>query len=86
MEHIMCLEELDIRKRNMLDEEKLEALKTPALIVWTSHDPTGAVEVGERFKRLIPDSQLVVLEHCGHWPQYEAADDFNRLMIAFFGS
>jgi 2-hydroxy-6-oxonona-2,4-dienedioate hydrolase len=29
---------------------------------------------------------LVVLQRCGHWPQYEAADEFNRPLLEFFGS
>lgn len=84
MNHIMCLQDMDIRRRNMLDQEKLRAISAPTLVVWTSHDPTGAVEVGEQFVKLIPSSRLVVLEGCGHWPQYEAATEFNRLLIDFF--
>jgi 2-hydroxy-6-oxonona-2,4-dienedioate hydrolase len=84
MNHIMCLQELEIRQRNMLDEQALRGIAVPALVVWTSHDPTGAVEVGEKFARLIPGARLVVLEGCGHWPQFEAADEFNRLLTEFF--
>jgi 2-hydroxy-6-oxonona-2,4-dienedioate hydrolase len=84
MEHIMCLQELPIRQRNMLHDDDLKTIAAPALVVWTSHDPTGAVEVGERFVRDIPRSRLVVLERCGHWPQYEAAGEFNRLLLEFF--
>jgi 2-hydroxy-6-oxonona-2,4-dienedioate hydrolase len=84
MNHIMCLQELEIRRRNMLDEEALRGIAVPTLVVWTSHDPTGAVEVGEKFARLIPGARLVVLQGCGHWPQYEAADEFNRLLTDFF--
>jgi 2-hydroxy-6-oxonona-2,4-dienedioate hydrolase len=86
MQHIMCLQELDIRQRSMLHDDDLKTISAPTLVVWTSHDPTGAVEVGERFVRDIPNSKLVVLERCGHWPQYEAADEFNRLLLEFFGS
>ena len=79
MEHIMCLQIMDVRRRNMLSIESLRTIKAPTLIVWTSHDPTGKVEVGETFAREIPDSRLVVMENCGHWPQYEDPDTFNRL-------
>jgi 2-hydroxy-6-oxonona-2,4-dienedioate hydrolase len=52
-------------------------------VVWTSHDPTGAVEVGERIAHLIPNARMVVMDGCGHWPQFENAELFNRLELEF---
>ncbi len=86
MRHIVCLQDMEIRRRNMLDETLLRRISAPTLIVWTTHDPTGAVEVGERFRSAIPGSQLVVLDRCAHWPQYEQADAFNELQIAFLSA
>lgn len=83
MEHIMCLQDLGPRLRNMFDDEQLRRIQAPALVVWTSHDPTGAVEVGERFAREIPDGRLVVMQDCGHWPQFEDAPTFNRHSLEF---
>ena len=31
----------------------------------------------------IPDCRLVMFNHCGHWVQWEHADEFNRLVIDF---
>lgn len=83
MEHIMCLQFMDIRRRNMIPVEDLRKITAPTLVLWTDHDPTGKVEVGETFCREIPDARLVVMENCGHWPQYEDAETFNRLHLAF---
>jgi 2-hydroxy-6-oxonona-2,4-dienedioate hydrolase len=83
MERLLCLQEPDVRRRNLLSDGDLAAIAAPTLVVWTSHDPTGAVEVGEEFARLIPDARLVVLDDCGHWPQFEAADEFNRMHLEF---
>ncbi|MDB5042805.1 MAG: hypothetical protein JWN27_3531 [Candidatus Eremiobacteraeota bacterium] len=83
MRHIVCLQEMETRRRNMLDEEHLERIAAPTLVIWTTHDPTGAVEVGERFRNAIPNARLVVLDRCAHWPQYEQADAFNALQIGF---
>lgn len=83
MDRIMCLQSMDIRKRNLLTEDELRSIRVPTLIVWTDHDPTGAVEVGQRFAEWIPDARLVVMEDCGHWPQYENAEEFNRLHLEF---
>jgi 2-hydroxy-6-oxonona-2,4-dienedioate hydrolase len=86
MEHIMCLQIMDVRRRNMIPIEDLRKIKAPTLIIWTDHDPTGRVEVGETFALEIPGARLVVMKNCGHWPQYEDAATFNELQIGFLGS
>jgi 2-hydroxy-6-oxonona-2,4-dienedioate hydrolase len=83
MEHIMCLQLMEVRQRNMIAVPDLRRIQAPTLVVWTSHDPTGKVEVGETFAREIPNARLVVMENCGHWPQYEDAATFNRIHLEF---
>lgn len=83
MEHIMCLQTMAIRRRSMIPIADLRTISAPTLIVWTTHDPTGKVDVGETFAREIPDARLVVMEECGHWPQFEDAATFNRLHLDF---
>jgi 2-hydroxy-6-oxonona-2,4-dienedioate hydrolase len=85
MEHIMCLQIMEIRRRNMIAIEDLRRITAPTLVVWTDHDPTGKVEVGETFAREIPEARLVVMQNCGHWPQYEDPVTFNRLHLEFLG-
>lgn len=86
MENIMCLQKMDIRQKNMLNDEMLRSIKAKTLVIWTDHDPTGAVEVGERFARTIPNARLEIMKGCGHWPQFEDAATFNRLQLDFLGS
>ncbi|MFD0848654.1 alpha/beta fold hydrolase [Sphingosinicella xenopeptidilytica] len=83
MARILCLQDMDIRRRNMISEAQYRSIKAPALIVWTSHDPTATPEEGRQIAEMIPAAQYVVMNGCGHWPQYENADLFNRLHIAF---
>ena len=52
-------------------------------MLWTTHDPTASVEVGRRLAGLIPGAEFVVMEDCGHWPQYEDAETFNRIHLDF---
>ena len=86
MEHIMCLQDMEVRRRNMIPVSDLRSVAASTLVVWTDHDPTGKVEVGETFAREIPNARLVVMKNCGHWPQYEDAATFNRLHIEFLRS
>lgn len=83
MENILCLQKMEFRTRNLLSEEELRGIKAPTLVVWTDHDPTAPVSVGEKFANLIPGARIVVMTGCGHWPQYEDAPTFNRLHLDF---
>jgi 2-hydroxy-6-oxonona-2,4-dienedioate hydrolase len=83
MHRIMCLQEMDIRRRNMISEAQYRSIAAPTLVIWTSHDPTATPEEGREISRMIPNARYVVMNECGHWPQYENADLFNRLHLAF---
>jgi len=83
MKRIMCLQEMEIRRPNMITEAQYRSISSPALVVWTSHDPTATPAEGQQISSMIPGAQFVVLNKCGHWPQYEDAPTFNRLHIDF---
>ena len=48
-----------------------QTIKIPVLIIWGKEDDVVPLEAGEKFKRDIPNSQLVVLPRCGHIPPEE---------------
>ena len=84
MEHILCLQDMDIRMRNVLTDETLTRIKAPTLVIWTDHDPTAPEATGQRFVDAIPNARpLVVMTDCAHWPQWEKADEFNALHLDF---
>ncbi len=41
------------------------------MVIWGREDEVVPLKVGLNFKRDIPDSQLVVIPHCGHIPLEE---------------
>jgi len=83
MERIMCLQNMETRRLNMISEQQYRSISAPTLVVWTSHDPTATPEEGRQIADMIPGAQYVVMNECGHWPQYENAKEFNRLHIDF---
>lgn len=83
MERILCLQEMEIRKRNMFTPEDSARIKAPALVLWTSHDPTATPEEGQKIADAIPNAQFVVMNECGHWPQFEDAETFNKIHLDF---
>lgn len=83
MKRIMCLQEMEVRRPNMITEEQYRSIKAPSLVVWTSHDPTATPAEGKEISEMIPNCKYVVMNECGHWPQFENAELFNRLHIDF---
>ncbi|PWU55461.1 alpha/beta hydrolase [Micromonospora globispora] len=79
----MALQDLETRKRNMLSDDDLRAIKAEALVIWTTKDPSGPVDEGRRIADLIPNGRLAVIENAGHWPQYEQTAEFNRIHLDF---
>ncbi|CAN5288863.1 alpha/beta fold hydrolase [soil metagenome] len=79
----MALQKPDVRRRNMLSDDDLARIQCPAMVLWTTKDPSGPVDEGRRIASLIPNGSLTVMENCGHWPQYEDAPTFNRLHVDF---
>ena len=54
---------------------KLKTIAVPTLVLWGREDVVIPLKVGELLNQALPDSKLVVLEHCGHIPQEEKPDE-----------
>lgn len=83
MEKILCMQEMDVRRRNMFSDEDTGRIKSPALVLWTSHDPTATPEEGKRIADLLPNARYEVMNGCGHWPQFEDPERFNEIHLKF---
>lgn len=83
MEKVLCLQDMDTRRRNMFSDEETRGIASPTLVLWTSHDPTASPEEGKRIADLIPNARYEVMNGCGHWPQFEDPDRFNAIHLGF---
>jgi 2-hydroxy-6-oxonona-2,4-dienedioate hydrolase len=83
MRATLALQEMGVRQRNLLSDADLAQIAAPALVLWTSHDPTAPAGEGRRIAGLIPGARFELMEDCGHWPQFEQADVFNSIHLAF---
>jgi pimeloyl-ACP methyl ester carboxylesterase len=63
--------------------EDVHTLKVPTLIQWGALDPWFPPVMGERFKRDIRDSQLIVYPNLGHLPMEEDPDLTARDALEF---
>ena len=69
--------------RGSLTEQQVQAVKAPTLIVWGKYDELANPAGADRLERAIPGSRKVIIDNCGHLPQLERADEFNRLVREF---
>lgn len=64
-------------------EDDLRALPHPALIVHGREDVIVPWQISQRYNELIPNSELHVFGHCGHWTQIEKRERFVELVTPF---
>jgi 2-hydroxy-6-oxonona-2,4-dienedioate hydrolase len=83
MRHILSMHTPETRKQYGVRADQWLQIKQPTLVLWTDKDPTAAVSVGEELARAIPGAKLIVMKDCGHWPQFEDQETFNRVHIDF---
>lgn len=83
MRHILCLQDPDIRRRNLITDDELAAIRAETLVVWTSDDPSGPAAAGLAMAERIPAARFALIEGAGHWPQWEQSAAFNELVGDF---
>jgi 2-hydroxy-6-oxonona-2,4-dienedioate hydrolase len=62
---------------------RLGEIEAQTLIVWGRNDRFVPVDTGLRLLSGIAGSELHVYRDCGHWAQWEHADNFNQLVLDF---
>jgi 2-hydroxy-6-oxo-6-(2'-aminophenyl)hexa-2,4-dienoate hydrolase len=65
------------------EDEEVASVSAPTLVVQGREDRAVAPEIGLQFHRLINDSWLYLVPHCGHWAMIEATEDFCDAVINF---
>ena len=86
IENLLCLQNMEVRQRNLLRADRLARITAPALIVWGNENPFGDIPEARELHEMLPGSRLEIFGHCGHWPQHEQAVKYNALSLAFLAS
>ncbi len=63
--------------------EEVSKITAPTLLIWGNNDTITPPFVGEEFHKLIPNSQLLFIDKCGHAPMMEQPEEFNRYLGKF---
>ena len=81
---------IDLRGQNMVLLEPLlrrvPEIEGPTLIIWGAQDPIIPVAHAHIAHQMIRNSRLHIFDRCGHVPQIEKPEEFNRLVLEFLGS
>jgi pimeloyl-ACP methyl ester carboxylesterase len=63
--------------------EQIKAITAPTLLIHGREDNVIPLSVSYELFELIPNAELHVFGHCGHWTQIERKEPFNTIVTAF---
>jgi pimeloyl-ACP methyl ester carboxylesterase len=66
--------------------DRLAKLSPPALFIWGSHDRLVPAKFARHVERALPNATSMVLQGCGHVPQYELPDRTHALLRRFLSA
>jgi len=61
-------------------KEDLPTIQIPTCLIWGKDDSITPPEVAREFDNLIPNSDLIWVEKCGHAPMMERPEEFNGIV------
>lgn len=85
MRRILCLQNPETRRRNMVTDDDLAAVQAPTVVIWTSDDPSGPAKAGLEMTEKLAAGEFQLIEDAGHWPQWEQRDRFDEIALEFLG-
>jgi len=83
VDNLLCLQELENRSQDLLTTEQMGRITAPTRIVWGAENPFGDIPEANAMHDAIPGSTLTIYPECGHWPQHEHAERFNKETLEF---
>ncbi len=83
IDHILILQDPEVRERNLIQEHDWTRITSPALVVASGKDDNEYESTSRRVAELMPNARLMEMPHVKHWPHFEDADTFNAASLAF---
>lgn len=68
---------------NDLWRADIDKLEHPTLLIWGQEDRVLPLDMAFILLKRIPNADLHVFSKCGHWAQWERADEFNEVVANF---
>lgn len=73
-------------RMDLTRDARLRHLQTPTLVLWGRDDKVNRPAGGPMLLNMMPNAELVMTSHTGHWLQWERAELFNDLVHEFLQS
>jgi len=70
-------------RMDLTRDARLRHLQTPTLVLWGRDDKVNRPAGGPMLLNMMPNAELVMTSHTGHWLQWERAGLFNELVYEF---
>lgn len=83
IEHMIALQDMERRQRNILTEDDWRAITAPALVVASGKDWAEYETTARRIATYMPNAELLEMPHVAHWPNFEDPVTWNAAAIAF---
>ena len=83
MANIFDVYDPTVFNRNALTDEALHSIQSPTLIIASTSNSDEFLKGAHAYANLLPNAQVAEIKGAKHWPQWEQAEQFNRINIAF---
>lgn len=77
------LDEMRLRKNKTFHLPELRRIHCPTLVINGSLDDLVPVEASRQAAERIPGARFREIAGCGHWPNREKPEEFNRVLLDF---
>ena len=62
---------------------RLKESPVPVMTVWGEQDIIIPISHADEIRQELPNSTVVTIPECGHWPHMEKSEEFNHLLTSF---
>ena len=64
--------------------DKIPTIKIPVCLIWGKQDTITPPFVADEFHKLLPNSEIHLIDKCRHAPMMEHPEEFNEILERFF--
>ena len=73
-------------RMDLTRDSRLKHLPTPTLVLWGRDDKVNRPAGGPMLLNMMPNAELLMTSHTGHWMQFERAELFNDIVTEFLSA
>lgn len=81
--HILSVLQAENIRANLIPARKWKEIQAPTLVTVSLNDKPLFIHTARAISQLIPAARAVEIDGAAHWPQFEQAEEFNRVNVAF---